>query len=245
MAVTHIKGYAALFGSRYDMGSYWEEVAPGAFDGADMTDIKCLFNHDINILLGRSTSKTLEVRVDNMGLYFRCLLPPTENGRDTGEGAKRADITQASWGFSIAKDGQRWSIAEDGRELRTITKIKRVYDVSPVTFPANPDTMVFYEEKTTTRSAAPAEFTTTSTTATSSDFISQQQAAAELTYWEQRMKMRKQIREAEARIEKQREEYAWINSPEYARRERLINSHMAKIERNYPGTFPELSQNKH
>lgn len=134
-----VGGYAARFGSTYDMGWFTEEVVPGAFDGADMSDVVGLFNHDSNQILGRNTAGTLRLTIDSDGLGYEIDLPDSPNGHNVGVAVERGDITQSSWGFSIEEDEWR---TVGGKDHRTIKKIKRVYDVSPVTFPANPDTTV-------------------------------------------------------------------------------------------------------
>ena len=134
-----VGGYAARFGSAYDMGWFTEEVAPGAFDGADMGDVVALFNHDPNVPLGRKSAGTLRMEVDKAGLAYEIDLPESPNGENVGRAIERGDVTQSSWGFSV--DTDEWRMV-DGKDHRTITKVKRVYDVSPVTFPANPDTSV-------------------------------------------------------------------------------------------------------
>lgn len=130
-------GYAARFNSVYDMGYFTEEVSRDAFNGADMSDVVALFNHDKNIVLGRTTAGTLRIKTDENGLWFDFDPPKSPNGENVKEGISRGDIKQASWGFTISDD--EWSM-RNGKDHRIITKVARVYDVSPVTFPANPDT---------------------------------------------------------------------------------------------------------
>lgn len=139
-----VGGYAARFGSKYDLGWFTEEVAPGAFDGADMSDVAALFNHDPNLPLGRLSAGTLRLSVDPTGLGYEIDLPDSPNGQNVGEAIKRGDVTQSSWGFTVhsAKDGGETWRTVDGKDHRTILKVRRVFDVSPVTFPANPDTSV-------------------------------------------------------------------------------------------------------
>lgn len=150
-----ISGYAAVFGSQYDMGSYSEVVAHGALDGVDFSECRALFNHDVNYLLGSVRSKTLEVRADSKGLFYRCTLPDSPTGNEVAELLKRGDLCESSWGFVIAE--KSWS--RDGT-LLTIHKIKKLFDVSPVTYPANPATTATLE---TIFHPKPAETTTDDT----------------------------------------------------------------------------------
>lgn len=134
-----IRGYAARFGSVYDMGWFTEEVGRDAFKNADMSDVRILFNHDPNQILGRTKNGTARVGVDNEGLWYEVDLPASaENVR---EAVERGDIDQSSWGFYLKKDS--WT-KRDGsdKQHRVLEQVEVVFDASPVTFPANPDTTV-------------------------------------------------------------------------------------------------------
>ena len=132
-----LRGYAARFGSTYDMGWFTEEVSRTAFKNADMSDVRILFNHDPNQILGRTKSGTARVGVDETGLWYEVDLP--ESAGAVREAVQRGDIAESSWGFSLA--GDAWE-TRDGKQHRTLTDVRVVYDASPVTFPANPDTTV-------------------------------------------------------------------------------------------------------
>lgn len=145
-----IGGYAAKFDSVYSLGWFDEVVRAGAFDDADMSDVVALFNHDDNIPLGRTGAGTLAIEVDGVGLKYTIDLPDSPNGRNVYEAVKRGDIRESSWAFTVRK--QTWT--ERGRneaDLREIMQIERVYDVSPVTYPANPDTSVAERSKPKTK----------------------------------------------------------------------------------------------
>ncbi len=135
-----VYGYAALYESTTsEMGWYDEEIAAGAFDGADISDVRALFNHDPNLLLARTKSGTLKLDVDQKGLSYEFDAPNTTAGNDLLEMLRRGDVSQSSFAFTIKKEA--W-IEEKGmkRPKRRILEIDRLYDVSPVTYPAYLDT---------------------------------------------------------------------------------------------------------
>lgn len=139
-----IVGLAAVFDSLSEnLGGFREQIMPGAFDDADMSDVRGLFNHDPNFVLGRTRSETLELEITTKGLRFEIDLPDTQTIRDLVlEPIKRGDVDQASFGFIVAPGGASFDENEDGVLIRTITKFMRIFDVSPVTFPAFQDTAV-------------------------------------------------------------------------------------------------------
>ena len=140
-----LRGYALRFGSVYDMGWFTEEVDRRALDNADMGDVRILLNHDPNQILGRTAAGTAKVGIDEQGLWYEVQLPDSPNGQNARVAVSRGDITQSSWGFMLrstnGSNGDRWE-KRNGKEHRVLTDIKTVFDASPVTFPANPDTTV-------------------------------------------------------------------------------------------------------
>jgi HK97 family phage prohead protease len=137
-------GLAAVFDSLSEnLGGFREQIQPGAFDDADMSDVRGLFNHDANFVLGRTRSDTLELDITSKGLRFEIDLPDTQTIRDLVLGPiQRGDVDQASFGFIVAPGGASFDENEEGVLIRTITKFARIFDVSPVTFPAFQDTAV-------------------------------------------------------------------------------------------------------
>jgi hypothetical protein len=132
-----ISGYAAVFDSRSeDLGWFTEEVDPHAFDMvmAANPDVRALFNHDANHVLGRTAANTLRLSVDARGLAYEIDPPDTQTARDLLTSMRRGDITQSSFGFIVARD--QWTDEEDGSVSRRILEIGELFDVSPVTFPA-------------------------------------------------------------------------------------------------------------
>lgn len=138
----HVTGHAAVFDQLSEnLGGFREKIAPGAFDGVLNDDVRALFNHDPNLILGRTAAKTLKLSVDTTGLKVDFSIPDTSYGRDLIVSLERGDINQMSFSFQVEED--EWN--EDnttGAVIRTITKVKRLFDISPITFPAYPQTDV-------------------------------------------------------------------------------------------------------
>jgi uncharacterized protein len=131
-----IEGYAANFEQTTDLGYFRETIARGAFDGVLEDDVRLLLNHD-GAPMARTTNGTLELSVDESGLRYRAALADTQDGRDLYKLIKRGDISQSSFAFTIEE--QSWN---EDRTERTISKVGRLMDVSPVTYPAYPTTTV-------------------------------------------------------------------------------------------------------
>jgi hypothetical protein len=131
-----VGGYAALFNEVTDLGQVYERIEPGAFDGADMSDVRLLYNHE-GVPLARSSAGTLAVMIDPKGLKYVAALSDTELARQIADSARRGDITQSSFAFTITR--QRWD-EHNGRPLRVIESIGKVIDVSPVSYPAYENT---------------------------------------------------------------------------------------------------------
>lgn len=138
-------GYALKWDVEYDMNGFTEKIARGALDKSDMSDVRILQDHVSHLILGRTKAGTATVGTDEIGMWYRCTLPNSPNGQNMREALIRGDVDQSSWGFQIRRDqtgrrtGDKWEL-RDGREYRTIFDISIVFDASPVTFPANPDT---------------------------------------------------------------------------------------------------------
>ena len=136
-----IKGYAAVFNQwSEDLGGFREIVKPGAFKKTiKEADVKALFNHDPNFVLGRNTSGTLALAEDSKGLAIEIDPPDTQWARDLVTSIDRGDIDQMSFGFRTVKD--KWIDEKDEQLQRELLEVE-LYDVSPVTFPAYPQTTV-------------------------------------------------------------------------------------------------------
>lgn len=141
-------GHAAVFNQlSEDLGGFREQILPGAFtDAITGDDVRALFNHDPNFVLGRNRAKTLTLAEDARGLAIDILLPDTQTVRDLVVAPiERGDVSQMSFAFSVRPGGQDWAKDDEGRVIRTLKKL-RLYDVSPVTYPAYPSTDVAVRE---------------------------------------------------------------------------------------------------
>jgi HK97 family phage prohead protease len=136
-----ITGYAAVFNKDSEnFGWFIERIAPGAFSDVLQNDTVALFNHDPNYPLARN-GVNMTLSEDEFGLKYRFEAPSTTIGNDMLANVRSGVIKQSSFAFTVAEE--KWE-EKDGKEpsIRTITKVKRLYDVSPVTYPAYPDTTV-------------------------------------------------------------------------------------------------------
>lgn len=142
----YIEGYFAVFGSTYEL---WpgatESIDPGAFDGALDDDIRALINHDTTLVLGRTKAGTLELKVDQKGLWGRAEInEKDQDAMNLCARVERGDVDQCSFGFDILEEDTKYN--EDGSVHWTIKRVK-LYEVSVVTFPAYEDTSVQAREK--------------------------------------------------------------------------------------------------
>jgi HK97 family phage prohead protease len=138
-----IEGHASVFDSWSEtlggLFPFKEKVNRGAFaKSIESDDIRALFNHDPNYVLGRNKSGTLELKENEHGLFVRILPPDTSWAKDLSVSISRGDISQMSFGFIVIKDEWR---SEGGTDIRELKEV-RLFDVSPVTFPAYTQTDV-------------------------------------------------------------------------------------------------------
>lgn len=140
-----ISGHAAVFNEESeDLGGFVERIAPGAFTNTlTRADVRALWNHNADYPLGRMKSGTLTLAEDERGLAFEIQVPDTQYGRDLVVSMKRGDVDQMSFAFATIKDN--WEQV-DGRVVRTLLEVE-LYDVSPVTYPAYPQTSAAVRSK--------------------------------------------------------------------------------------------------
>ncbi len=137
----YIEGYFAVFGGIYEL---WpgatESIDPHAFDDTVGDDIRGLINHDTTLVLGRTKAGTLELKLDSRGLWGRCKINQDDaDAMNLYARIKRGDIDQCSFGFDVLEEETDYR--DDGSVHWTIKRVK-LYEVSPVTFPAYEDTSV-------------------------------------------------------------------------------------------------------
>jgi uncharacterized protein len=143
-----IAGRAASYGSRAEIktkdgSSFQETIKRGAFDRilASNPDVVCLFNHNSDHVLGRTSAGTLRLEADDQGLDFECDLPNSQYARDLHESIQRRDIAGCSFAFLLDPDDDEWE--QEGRTIvRSIKNFKQLIDVSCVTHPAYNDTSI-------------------------------------------------------------------------------------------------------
>lgn len=131
-------GHAAVFGQMAKVPGGYERLARSAFDGVldrSDSDAVALVEHDPGRLIGRQSSGTLRLKVDDEGLAFEVDLPDTQDGAYVRALAARGDLTGASFGFIPGNDGT-WTRAKDGSQVHTVNTVEFLRDISSVTFPA-------------------------------------------------------------------------------------------------------------
>lgn len=136
-----VRGYATTWNDPYVMFTdgdveYKEQISPKALEGAKMDDIIFLYNHEGRVY-ARQKNGTLNVSIDEHGLYIEADLGKTAEARSMYEDIKAGMVDQMSWAFSVNADEY-----DKKTHTRTITGITRVYDVSAVSIPADPNTEI-------------------------------------------------------------------------------------------------------
>lgn len=143
-----VSGYASVFNTPYTLYEdselvIQEQVSDRAFENADMTDVIFQYNHEGRVF-ARVSNETLRVAPDETGLSIEADLGGTDIGQQLYQEIKGGYTTKMSYGYTV--DGSEWaeSKMDDGRilELRTVTSINKVYDVSAVSIPANNATSI-------------------------------------------------------------------------------------------------------
>lgn len=135
-------GYPAVFNSLSEnLGGFREKISPGAFADSigNDADVRAFWNHNSDMVLGRTKAGTLRVKEDDYGLYAE--IDPPESAAALLESVKRGDVNQMSFGFRVNPDGDRFDADEDGMIIRTLLSVQ-LLEVSPVAFPAYLQTSV-------------------------------------------------------------------------------------------------------
>ena len=139
-----LEGYAAVFDSpSEDLGGFVEYVRAGAFRRtlqSNRIDPLALVHHMPHLVLGRRSAGTLALSEDTRGLHFRVDLPDTTTARDIAVSVERGDIRGASFAFTVAEGGDRWTVADDAvtRDLLDVD----LHEITITATPAYADTEV-------------------------------------------------------------------------------------------------------
>ena len=135
-----VEGYASTFEPyfmfREDGIDYYEQIDPKAFDDADMSDVVFRVDH-VGSVYARTSAGTVNVWVDEHGLGQKTDLSKTQKARELFDDIEAGNYPKMSFAFTVAEGGDRFDRAT---HTRIINRIAKVYDVSPVSFPANPTT---------------------------------------------------------------------------------------------------------
>lgn len=139
-----IEGYAVVFDEPTDIG-YIEVIERGALDNADMKDVCLKYNHeDTWLIMARTRNKSLQLSVDDHGLKVYAELIDTQTNRDVYKSIQAGLLTKMSFAFTV--DEANWDTV-DGKDIRRIKKIAKLYDVSVVDVPAYEQTEVYARSK--------------------------------------------------------------------------------------------------
>lgn len=138
-----IEGVAAVVNSVTDLGWYKEMIMPGAFDEVLGNDIRCLVNHEDEMILARTKSGTLKVWLDEIGNFrYSYKTPNRSYAKDLEDAIISGDVSQSSFAFTVKEEQWVYASNPGDKDLRKIVKFDQIFDVSPVTFPAYEDTDV-------------------------------------------------------------------------------------------------------
>lgn len=151
-AAPTIQGVAAVYNQptviETWVGSFTEVIEPGFFENCLSDDVRALWNHNTDLVLGRTKAGTLALNDSEMGLAVHIDPPETQWGRDAVTSIRRGDVDQMSFAFSVKSGADEWKESE-GKVIRTLKRgaCEQLYDVSPVAFPAYPQTSVGVRSK--------------------------------------------------------------------------------------------------
>lgn len=137
-----VSGYAIVFGSQsQDLGGFSEVCSSQMLTRTlrENPDILLLRDHKQELLLGRTTAGTLELRTDETGLFFQARMPQSATGDDTYENVKLRNLTGCSFGFTTVEDS--WAVDSDGNVVRTLLDVD-LFELSLCSFPAYTSTSV-------------------------------------------------------------------------------------------------------
>lgn len=145
-----IRGIAAKVNEETSIGGWFREVImPGAFDevlqNTETLDVRCLFNHDANLILARANKNTdtLRLFINEQGhLAYEYETPDITYAKDLAKSIELGNVSQSSFAFKIGEQSWVWDEEDESNDLRKIIRVSELLDVSPVTYPAYPNTEV-------------------------------------------------------------------------------------------------------
>ena len=137
----YVEGYASVFDSptvlfEYEGREYKEQICRGAFEGCQMSDVIFNYNHSGKVM-ARTRNKTLELNIDDTGVFVRARLDGTEEGRTLYEEIKGGYIDRMSFAFTVNEEDY-----DKSEHQFNVRGVKRLYDVSAVSIPAYDDTSI-------------------------------------------------------------------------------------------------------
>lgn len=144
-----LEGYFVRYDDVYQVAAgATESIARGAFTESIKGDVRALYNHNHDIVLGRTSAGTLELRDTDVGLWGRISINPKDTqAMDAYERVARGDISGCSFGFDIPEGGEETIVKEDGTVHWIIHRVDPLYEVSPCVFPAYQATNISAREK--------------------------------------------------------------------------------------------------
>lgn len=175
-----IEGYFAVFDEVYQIFDFaTESIAKGAFADSLSGDVRALYNHNHDLVLGRTSAATLKLREDEKGLWGEIKINPNDTeAMNAYERIKRGDITGCSFGFDIAEEKETRN--DDGSVHWTILKADPLYEVSPCVFPAYEGTSISSRADDTSRAERQARY----------EEIQSEVRVNELATWKESMRSR-------------------------------------------------------
>lgn len=144
-----LEGYFVRYDDVYQVApGATESIARGAFTESIKGDVRALYNHNHDIVLGRTSAGTLELRDTDVGLWGKIHINQKDTqAMDAYERVARGDISGCSFGFEIPEGGEDTIVKEDGSIHWTITRVDPLYEVSPCVFPAYEATSISARER--------------------------------------------------------------------------------------------------
>lgn len=137
-----ISGIATVFNQPSIKGDFTEYIDQNALNGVDLSNVLLLYSHNFSNILSRADVGTLQTSIQPDGLHFNAQLPDTQLGKDTYTNILNGNIKGMSFGFTIAPDGDSWSVNSQGNTIHTINQIDQVFELSLTPIPAYSETSV-------------------------------------------------------------------------------------------------------